>query len=206
MSGEVFFAGVMTAVVLERGVELLLSRRNVRRARAAGAVESGAAHYPWMVLLHASFLVACPVEVWALGRPFFPLLAASMLGVLCLSMGLRYWAIATLKGRWSTRVLCVPGEPAVVTGPYRYLRHPNYLAVVMEIAALPLVHTAWWTALVYTVANGLLLRVRIRVEEEALRLHGHYDERFGGGSRSPSMTPGAGEDPGGEGTFGRVSR
>ena len=118
-----------------------------------------------MVALHTGFLAACVLEIWWLRRPLLPALAVAMLIVLGLSMALRYWAIATLGERWNTRVVVVPDEPAVAGGPYRFVRHPNYLAVVLEMVALPLVHTAWLTALVGSVLNAWLLAVRIRVEE-----------------------------------------
>ena len=129
----------------------------------------GAAHYPWMVLLHTSFLFSCVVEVWALDRPLRPQLAVGMLIVLVGSMGLRYWVIVALGRRWTTRVFCLPGEPLITSGPYRFLRHPNYLAVVMEIVALPMIHGAWLTAIVFSIANAWLLSHRIREEEEGLR-------------------------------------
>src|SRR6185503_20091073 len=115
-------------------------------------------HYPWMVATHGSFLVACPLEVIGFDRPFVPLLGGPMLALLVGAMALRYWAIATLGRRWTTRVVVVPGLPVVTGGPYRFMRHPNYLAVVLEVAALPLVHTAWVTALVWSAANALVLR------------------------------------------------
>lgn len=165
---RLLFTVLVALVALQRLAELAVSRRNERRLRAAGAVEAGAGHYPVMVALHTAFLVSCLAEVWLLPRPFVPALAVVALGVLAAASALRYWTLRTLGGRWSTRVLVPPGAPPVVDGPYRYLRHPNYLAVVLEIAALPLVHTAWLTALVFSLANGVLLRVRIAAEEAAL--------------------------------------
>ena len=100
-----------------------------------------------------------------------------MLVALTVSMALRYWVIATLGRRWTTRVFCLPGEPVIAGGPFRHLRHPNYLAVVMEIFALPMVHTAWMTAIVFSLANGLLLRRRVRVEEEGLRRYSGFESR-----------------------------
>ena len=171
---------LVVAVVLERLVELVITRRNLRWAREHGALEHGRDHYPWMVAVHASFLVACPTEVVVLDRPFLPWLGVPMLALLALAMTLRYWAIATLGPRWTTRVLVVPGLPAVTGGPYRWLRHPNYLAVAIEVAALPLIHTAWITALVWSTANGLVLRARIRSEEAALRRESDYDRAMAG--------------------------
>lgn len=165
---RILYTLLVALVAGERLVELVVSRRNVRRLLARGGVEAGAGHYPVMVLLHSAFLVACPLEVWLLGRPFVPPLAAAMTALLALTMALRYWVVATLDGRWTTRVVVVPGEAPVTGGPYRWLRHPNYLGVVLEILALPLIHTAWLTAAVFTAANAGLLRRRLRVEEAAL--------------------------------------
>jgi methyltransferase len=171
---------LIVVVVLERLVELAITRRNLAWARQQGAREHGRDHYGWMVATHASFLIACPTEVIALDRPFLPLLAAPMLVLLAGAMALRYWAIATLGRRWTTRILVVPGLPVVTGGPYRWLRHPNYLAVVIEVATLPLVHTAWITALVWSAANALVLRARITAEEAALRRDSDYERAMAG--------------------------
>jgi methyltransferase len=162
------YLALVGAVAALRLAELVHARRNLRRLLARGGVEAAPGHYPAMVVLHAAFLVACPLEVVGLGRPFIPALAAPMALLLGLAMALRYWAISTLGERWATRIVCLPGVPPVESGPYRWLRHPNYLAVAVEIAALPLVHTAWWSALFFTAANAWLLAVRIAAEEKAL--------------------------------------
>lgn len=164
----VFYTGLIALVVVQRLAELRVSQRNQRRLAARGAVEIGRGHYPAMVVLHAAFLVSCVAEPWLLERPFIPALAVAMIGVLLVASGLRVWAIRSLGGRWTTRVLVLEGAAPVTGGPYRYVSHPNYLAVVLEIAALPLVHTAWVTAAVFTVLNALVLTVRIRVEERGL--------------------------------------
>ena len=162
------FTLLVALAALARGVEVLVAERHRRRLLARGAVETGAGHYPWMVALHAAWLAAAPAEVWLLDRPFLPWLAFPMLALFLLATALRWWVIATLGERWTTRVLVLPGEPLVTGGPYRFLRHPNYLAVVLELATLPLVHTAWLTALLASLANAALLAVRISVEERAL--------------------------------------
>lgn len=162
------FAALIALVGLERLVELWLASRNRRWLLARGAVEVGKSHYPWMVLLHSTFLVAAPMEVWFLERPLIPPLALAMLLLSVVAMALRYWVVVTLGRRWTTRVLLAK-EPRISAGPFRFLDHPNYLAVVLEIAALPLVHTAWLTALTYSILNASLLRTRISVEETALR-------------------------------------
>ncbi|HEY0782081.1 MAG TPA: isoprenylcysteine carboxylmethyltransferase family protein [Thermoanaerobaculia bacterium] len=180
---RVAFTLLVAAFAAARLVELAISWRHQERLLAQGAVEVAPGHYRVMVLLHTAFLVAGPLEVWLLGRPFRPLLAAAMLVVLGAAMALRYWAIATLGVRWTTRILCLPGEPAVARGPYRFIRHPNYLAVVVEIAALPLVHGAWLTAALFSVANAALLRVRIAAEETALARLSGYEQLFAGRPR-----------------------
>jgi len=185
---------LVLAVVIERAVELVITRRNLAWARARGAREHGAGHYPWMVATHGFFLVACPLEVVALDRQFVPLLGAPMLGLVAAAMALRYWAIAALGRRWTTRVVVLPELPVVTGGPYRWLRHPNYLAVVIEVAALPLVHTAWITAVVFSAANALVLRRRITAEETALRAASDYDAAMAG---RRALLPRAAADPDG---------
>lgn len=179
---------LIALVAAGRLVELRIAERNRRRLLARGGVEASPGHYRWMVLLHTAFLIACPLEVWWLRRPFIPALGAAMLLLAALATALRYWVIRTLDGRWTTRIIVLPGTPPVVGGPYRWIRHPNYLAVCTEIAALPLVHTAWLTAVVFSVLNALLLRVRIRAEERALASVSSYGEVF---AKHPRMMPGA---------------
>lgn len=177
---RVLYSLLLGAIVLERLVELTVTQRNRSWALAQGGVEVGEDHYPWMVALHSSFLIACLAEVWLLDRPFRPGLALAMCVLVGLAMALRYWAIATLGRRWTTRVICVPGLPVVTAGPYRFIRHPNYLAVVIEVLALPLVHGAWLTAVVFSLGNLLVLRTRISVEEAALDKYNNYGESFPG--------------------------
>jgi methyltransferase len=168
MGSAGWYTLLVVAVGAMRLVELSVARRNLRWARERGGVETGAGHYPVMVALHTGLLVACVVEVEAAGRPFLPALGWPMLALLVAAHALRWWCIRTLGPQWNTRVVRVPGMPLVTTGPYRWLNHPNYVAVVSEGFALPLVHTAWITALAFTVLNALLLRVRLRVERAAL--------------------------------------
>lgn len=155
-------------VVAERFTELAVARRNGAWSRARGGREHGSGHYPVMVALHTALLVGCLVEPWVADRPFLPLLGWPALALVLAAQGLRWWCIGSLGTRWHTRVLIVPGLPLVASGPYRYLRHPNYLAVVVEGMALPLVHTAWLTAVGFSLLNAALLGVRIRCEDEAL--------------------------------------
>lgn len=171
---------LLLAVAGERFLEVLLTRRNARWAAARGGeIAESNAFYALMVATHAAILAAAAAEVVLLARPFRPALGLPMLALVAATMALRYWAIATLGPRWSTRVVVVPGLPVVTAGPYRFVRHPNYVAVILEVAALPLVHGAWWTAIGATLANAALLVARIRHEERALERHGAYAERLG---------------------------
>ncbi|NDU72270.1 hypothetical protein GWI34_06480 [Actinomadura sp. DSM 109109] len=162
--------GLLVALVgAERIAELAVARRHRAWARSRGGVEYGNGHYAGIVAAQAGLLAGAPLEAWLLDRPFIPLLGWPMLGVAVLAQGLRWWCVATLGRRWNTRVIIVPGLAPVDRGPYRRLRHPNYVAVVAEGIALPLVHTCWLTALLFTTVNLGLLRTRIRIENTALR-------------------------------------
>ncbi|MDO5501923.1 MAG: isoprenylcysteine carboxylmethyltransferase family protein [Actinomycetia bacterium] len=158
---------VVSAVALERLAELVVARRNEQWAREHGGVEHGAGHYPVMVALHSGFLAAIPLEAILRDRQpprSWPLLLGAAIG----AQALRWWCISTLGPRWNTKVIVLPEEPPIVAGPYELLDHPNYVAVVVEGAALPLLAGASRTATVFSVANAFLLRHRIRVEDAAL--------------------------------------
>lgn len=169
------FMGILT---LERLVELVISRRHVAWAAERGGVEFGGRHFGFMKFLHTAFLLCGPGEVLLLDRSFHPEIGVPMFTLALLAQGLRYWAIITLGPFWNVRVVVVPGAQPITTGPYRYLRHPNYLAVIVEGFAVPLVHTAWITAAAFSLLNAAVLRTRIRCEEEALATHCRYRERF----------------------------
>ena len=159
---------LIAAVGVERVAELVVSQRNLAWSRARGGIEAGAGHYPAILVLHTGLLVGCLAEVALLDRPFIPALGWPMLAVVVAAQGLRWWCITTLGRQWNTRVVVVPGASRVTGGPYRLTSHPNYVAVVAEGVALPLVHSAWITALVFTVLNAALLMTRIRTENTAL--------------------------------------
>jgi methyltransferase len=178
VDSRLLYLGVILVVVVQRLVELAVARRNARRLLARGGVEAGSGHYPLMVAFHSAFLLACPAEVWLLERPLLPALALPMAAALAAAAALRHWAIRTLGPRWTTRVIVVAGEEPVAGGPYRFVRHPNYLAVVVEMLALPLLHSGWITAVSASAGNALLLRARIRAEEAALSGSSAYDARF----------------------------
>ena len=168
MTSLAWFTLLVGVVAVERLVELVVAKRNLAWSRAHGGMEFGSGHYPAMVTLHTGFLVGCLAEVYLLNRPFLPVLGWSMLAIVVAAQLLRWWCIATLGTQWNTRVVVVPGAPRVTGGPYRFFSHPNYVAVIAEGFALPLVHSAWITAVVFTVLNGVLLNRRIAVENSAL--------------------------------------
>jgi len=167
----IWYLVLILATGAERVVELVISKRNAAKAFAAGGVEYGHRHFPFMVALHTGLLLACLAEVFFLERPFIPWLGWPMLVIVLACQAGRYWCIASLGDQWNTRVIVIPGAARVrARGLYRWLKHPNYVIVAIEGIALPLVHTAWITALVFTVLNAiLLLRFRIPIENGALR-------------------------------------
>ncbi|GGM73019.1 isoprenylcysteine carboxyl methyltransferase [Lentzea pudingi] len=169
MVSQVWYSVLVGLVAVERLAELVVAKRNLAWSLARGGRETGFAHYPFMVVLHTGLLAGCLAEVWLADRDFVALLGWPMLALVVLSQALRWWCIRVLGRQWNTRIVVVPGLPRVTGGPYRLVPHPNYVAVVVEGVALPLVHGAWLTALVFTVLNAGLLTVRIRAENDALR-------------------------------------
>ena len=154
--------------ILQRISELRVAKRNERGLRERGAIEFGKDHYPAIVTMHTLWFIFMIAEIIILSRPinpFWPVLLPIWLG----AQGLRYWTLRTLGTRWTTRVFVVPGETPVTGGPFRYLRHPNYLAVVIEILVLPLIFSCYITAITFSLINGLLLWIRIRAEERGWR-------------------------------------
>jgi methyltransferase len=168
MTSLLAYTALIAAVGVERLAEMVVARRNAAWSFARGGVESGRGHWPVMVVLHVGLLVGALAEVWLLDRPFVPWLGWPMLALVLGAQALRWWCIGTLGRQWNARVIVVPGAQRVTSGPYRWMRHPNYVAVVVEGFALPLVHSAWVTAAVFTLANAVLLTVRLRDEERAL--------------------------------------
>jgi len=159
---------LLAMLVVERIFELNLAGRNARRAFDRGAIEVGQAHYRVMVAFHALFIVSCAVEA-----AFFPHTLPSIVAWIALfaemcAQALRYWAVSTLGDRWNTRIVVTPDREPVTTGPYRFMRHPNYLAVVIEIAAVPMIGGAIFTAIAFSIGDALILAVRIPAEERAM--------------------------------------
>jgi methyltransferase len=159
------FHAVVLLVVVARGIELIHAARNTRRLLADGGIESGRGHYPFIVVLHAAWLIALLLTVPAEAPPRWPWLFLFLLLQLA-----RVWVLGSLGRYWTTRVVTLPGAPLVSRGPYRFLRHPNYLIVELEIISLPLGFGANWIALVFGLANAAVLAWRIRVEDTARAL------------------------------------
>lgn len=164
----VTYWALLAVIGCERLAELAVSQRHAVALRRRGGVEFGQGHFPVMVALHAALLAGCVAEPLLLHRAFVPALGYPMIVVVVAANTLRWWCIATLGERWTARVIVVPGLPLVRTGPYRWFAHPNYVAVVVEGAALPLAGGAWITACAFTALNAALLTVRLRCETRAL--------------------------------------
>ncbi|MFS0656756.1 isoprenylcysteine carboxyl methyltransferase family protein [Bacillus sp. 179-C3.3 HS] len=156
--------------VCQRLIEVLVAKRNEKRVKALGAIEFGAGHYPYMVAMHAAFFLFLTLETWLLQREpsrFFLLL----LLLLGLTQIVRYWALYSLGTYWNTKILVVPNALIVKKGPYRWLKHPNYLVVAIELLFIPLLFQAYITAILFTCLNGWMMVVRIQAEEKALQQH-----------------------------------
>ena len=158
------FWTLLSLIACERVAELVVSARHANALLRRGGVEYGLRHFPVMIALHVALLAGCVLEPLLGHRTFIPALGFPMLAVTVLANGLRWWCIATLGERWTARVIVLPGAPLVRSGPYRWFAHPNYVAVIVEGAALPLTGSAWITACAFTVLNAALLTVRIRLQ------------------------------------------
>jgi methyltransferase len=165
-------------LVIQRLTEVRIAKKNERVLREKGAVEAGKDHYHWMVLMHASFFVLFFIEVivfhasppfWWMA-PFVLFIAAQII---------RIWAIKSLGVYWNTKIILLPGANVVARGPYRFMRHPNYLVVSLEILVIPLIFGAYFTAILFTILNIFMLRVRIPAEEKALMELTDYERSHG---------------------------
>jgi methyltransferase len=180
------FLALLGVVAILRLAELGISRRHQRLLLSAGAKRVSDPSFRWMVLLHAGVLVGAGAEVWFLRRPFVPVLAAVMGALFLAANVLRWWVIHTLGGHWNVEVIDSGKRGVVDRGPYRHIRHPNYDAVFVEMLALPLIHTAWLTAVIGTPAHWLVLRSRVRAEDQVLMANAEYREKMG---RKPRFIP-----------------
>ena len=191
-ASETAFLVLLGAVGLGRLLEMRLSRRHQRALAAGGAPRVADPGFAAMVALHTGVLVAAALEVVALHRPFTPTLGVPALVAFALANGLRWWVIATLGPHWNVQVMGSLGFGVVTGGPYRFVRHPNYVAVFVELLALPLIHGAWITALAGAALHVVVLRRRLAVEEAVLAADAAYRDTMGGKPRFipslPSLT------------------
>ncbi|MCF6408280.1 isoprenylcysteine carboxyl methyltransferase family protein [Pseudalkalibacillus salsuginis] len=172
------FLLVFSFIIGQRLFELKIARRNEKEMKAKGAKEFAGDHYKWIVLLHTAFFISLASESYVRGFGvsfFFPLWFVLFIVL----QSFRVWTIRSLGMFWNTKIIILPEAKVVKRGPFRYLRHPNYVVVTMEILIIPLMFNAYWTAVIFTVLNALLLRfVRIPAEEKALSLQSDYSDQF----------------------------
>jgi len=161
-----------------RLLEVHISKKNTAWALKNGGREVAKGHFKFMVILHTAFIFSCGIEVLIAHRPFIPALGFIMLALSIGAQVVRFYTISILGKFWNVKVIFIPGQPVIQRGLYKYIRHPNYLAVIVEIIALPMIHTAWVTAITFSVLNAWMLTVRIRSEEQALSEHCHYMDCF----------------------------
>jgi methyltransferase len=180
---QIAYLGLLGAAGAGRLAEMRLSRRNQRRMIAQGASRISEPHFPWMVVLHAGVMIGAGVEVIVLHRPLIPALAIPMFILFMFSNALRWWVILTLRGHWNVQVVDSARLGVVSSGPYRWIRHPNYVAVFAELLSLPLIYTAWITALAGTFCDVLLLQRRLAVEDAVLLANPDYCVAMGGKPR-----------------------
>lgn len=178
MATQWLFFLLVILLGIQRLAELRVSRRNERRILEFGGQEHAPGQFQVMRILHIAWFISMLAEVFGLHRPFIPGLALATGLLFLLGQALRYAAIYTLGPRWTVRVMTLPGAEPINQGIYRFVRHPNYVGVALEIFAVPLLHSAYLTAIIFSIANGFLLAWRIRTEEAALNQQNHYEQVF----------------------------
>lgn len=178
MSSKAIFIGIVTVIFLQRLFELYISQRNKAYMLAQGGLEHDS-NYLWVVkVLQLSWFGLMVAEVWWLDRPWSTVRAEIALIAVVAGQYLRYLSMQALGHRWTLAIVTIPGAPVVDSGIYRYLRHPNWLGVILEIAAVPLIHGAYLTAIFFSLSNAFLLAKRIQAEEQALSLYNNYADVF----------------------------
>lgn len=163
----IFFWILFAFLILQRSLELQLARRNERVVKSKGALEFDRDGYRYIVATHAAFFISLVLEKLLLQRELNKYWVIFFV-IFVIAQILRYWAISNLGVYWNTRVLVVPGSQRTTTGPYKYLKHPNYIAVIVEIAVIPLIFSCYLTSIIFSIVNLILIRRRIGIEERAL--------------------------------------
>ena len=181
------YLGLLVAVAALRLLELRISKQHQKEMLGRGATRVEEPRFRWMVVLHTAVLLGSAVEVVFLHRPFLPVLGTIMLIVFLAANVVRWWVIRTLGEHWNVQIVDSTRLGVVTSGPFRFVRHPNYAAVFAEIIALPLIHTAWITAIVGTVAHAIVLKMRLSTEERVLFANPDYRAAMSG---KPRFLPG----------------
>ena len=181
------FLALLLLVAALRIVELRISRRHQQEMISQGAAKVEEPRFRWMVLLHTAVLIGAAVEVVFLKRPFYPILAALMFAIFLAANAVRWWVIRTLGQHWNVQIMDSTRLGVITSGPFRFVRHPNYAAVFAEMLALPLIHTAWITALLGSVLHMVVLRNRLSTEESVLFANPDYRAAMTG---KPRFLPG----------------
>jgi methyltransferase len=184
---EMLFLALLLAVAAMRIFELRISRKHQRDMTARGACKVKDPNFRWMAMFHALVLIAAAAEVLFLHRPFIPALAFPMIALFIFANIVRWWVIRTLGEHWNVQVMDSTRLGVITTGPFRYVRHPNYAAVFVEMIALPLIHTAWITALAGAIAHAIVLTLRLSTEERVLFADPDYAAAM---SSKPRFLPG----------------
>ena len=177
------FLALLLAVGLLRIFELRVSRRHQQQMIASGASKVNEPHFRWIVFLHTAVLIGAALEVIFLRRPFIPILAAVMLALFLAGNAVRLWVVRTMGKHWNVQVMNSMGLGVVTGGPFRFVRHPNYAAVFLEMFSLPLIHTAWITALLGCVGYVATISQRIALEESVLLANPAYRTAMAGKRR-----------------------
>lgn len=162
------FYFVIGFVVLQRLAELVIAKRNEKKSLAAGGVEYDRKGYAGIVIMHTMFFISLGAEYFYFEHSLNEFWIIFLI-LFIAAQGLRYWAIISLGSMWNTRIIIIPGRRLVRSGPYKFLKHPNYIAVITELAVIPLMFSCFYTAVIFSVVNLLLLKRRIEIEEDALK-------------------------------------
>lgn len=181
------YLALLAAVAALRLIELRISRQHQVKMLAQGAVPVPEPHFKWMVVVHSGVLIGAALEVVMLRRPFLPLLGGLMFALFLASNLMRFWVVRALGELWSVQVMDSTRIRVVTTGPFRFVRHPNYTGVILEMISLPLIHTAWITAIVTSLGYSIALSMRIRAEESVLMANPEYRAAMG---HKPRFVPG----------------
>jgi methyltransferase len=168
---------MISIVIIQRLVEMKIANKNASWIKRRGGYEVGRTHYKYIIAVHTFFFLVLFIEIYVMGLSISTWSILPFAVFLIAQLG-RVWALSSLGRFWNTRIMILPGAKVVAKGPYRYMRHPNYVIVVTEIVALPLIFQAYVTAILFTILNAIVLYVRIKAEEEALEAVTDYKEIF----------------------------